>query len=164
MPIFWLSPLTFWSCFPTLPWLSLAAPHKVQPPVWPSQEPSDLSGLDQNIPLPLQWQLFPLRVSLGRLTHTVVHSLYILHFNSLQFSFLYSIKYLGQTFASVNFQFSNIVKSSYDYYPIVVWLLFSILTLEIGNVFQVLWSHYQQPSTESVNIIQVQDSPTFAVA
>ncbi len=45
-----LGPLDFLSSFPTLPWASLAAYHEVQPPAWPSWEPTDLSGLKPDGP------------------------------------------------------------------------------------------------------------------
>ncbi len=45
-----LTPLAFKSCFPTLLWAFLATSLKVQHPTWPSQEPTDLSGLGLDSP------------------------------------------------------------------------------------------------------------------
>jgi hypothetical protein len=51
MPVFQQSPLFFWSCFPTLTWVSLAASHKVQPTAWPSWE--NLIWVDSRLTAPL---------------------------------------------------------------------------------------------------------------
>ncbi len=50
MPVFQQSPLFFWSCFPTLTWVSLAASHKVQPTAWPSWE--NLIWVDSRLTAP----------------------------------------------------------------------------------------------------------------
>jgi hypothetical protein len=50
MPVLCLGPLASWSCFPTFPWVPLAASHKVHPPAWPSQEPPYLSKLEPEGP------------------------------------------------------------------------------------------------------------------
>ncbi len=42
--------LSFLEYCPTLPWASLASSHEVQLSVWPSQKPSDLSGLEPDGP------------------------------------------------------------------------------------------------------------------
>ncbi len=47
---FLIRSMAFQSCFPPLPWAPLATSHEVQPPAWPSREPSDLSGLDPDAP------------------------------------------------------------------------------------------------------------------
>ncbi len=47
---FKVGPLASWSCFPALSWATLASINMVQPPAWPSREPSDLSGLEPDDP------------------------------------------------------------------------------------------------------------------
>ncbi len=41
---FRLGSMAFWSCMQLSPWSSIATINAVQPPAWPSQEPSDLDG------------------------------------------------------------------------------------------------------------------------
>jgi hypothetical protein len=60
-----LGPLAAWSCFPTLIWKFFATEQPVQPPVWLSQEPSDLSGLKS--PFAFAWENVALELLPGNL-------------------------------------------------------------------------------------------------
>ncbi len=103
-------------------------------------EPSDLSGLDQNY---LPW--LAVKISLDCLFRTVdiyyyCDFLYILHLNSLQFFF----SLFDQIFSSnICFQLTFSSATLSNHCSTIIWLLFDL------------------QSAELINIIQVQDLPTF---
>jgi hypothetical protein len=78
-------PLGLLRLFSTLPWASFGTSHEVQPPTWPSQEPSDLSGLNQNSLLWLAVKSL-LRVYLGQWGISFL-CIYCIFYIPTQFSF-----------------------------------------------------------------------------
>ncbi len=103
----------------------------------------------------------PLSVSLGWFTNMINCALfYIFAFwlksdylslfsQNIQFKCMFQLTFKVQKYCSI------IVQLSSDNCSVIVKYS------DPGNVFHVFQSRYQQPSTESINIIQVQDSPTF---
>ncbi len=83
----------------------------------------------------------------------------ILHSDSIQFSFFAQSNVSVHTIVSVTFSLTSL----FNYFAISTYLiivLYIVPECDPGDVFQVFQSCYQQPSTESENVIDVQDPPT----
>jgi hypothetical protein len=98
-------------------------------------------------------------VSFG--TVDTYYLLSILHSDLIQFSFFAQSNVSVHTIVSVPVTFS--LTSLFDYFAISTYLiivLYIVPECDPGDVFQVFQSCYQQPSTESKNVIDIQDPPT----
>jgi hypothetical protein len=106
-------------------WVPFAASHKVQPPI---REPSDLSGLDLDGP-PWLAVKSSSSVFLGQLTN-IINCAFIVYSAFWLISVFFSL--FGQIFQSKSlFQLTFSSTALFDYYPIIIWSLFSILILEM---------------------------------
>ncbi len=136
----------------------MTASHEAQLPIWMSREPSDLNWLHPDSP---PWHAVK---NPSECLFRMVGIYYLLNIYCIFCIPTWEILFLSLVqsnlsvlmIISVTFQFSRIDWLFSNQYPIIVWLMFSILILE-------MYSRYfdpviNNPSTESINIIQVQDS------
>jgi hypothetical protein len=197
MPIFGYVPWLPRVVFQLSPWATWATNSTVQPPAWPSWEPSDhqsglkadgttlsllsfeclwpplkrynhqsdclknhdLSGLDPDSP---SWRFaFPPLESLFRMVPIYIHCAFIVYFY-IRWVILQLFNYSCLTGSTINCCWlSSFHLSPLHYCLIPIWLLLVILKLQMcSRYFNPVRSNYYHHHLKSINILQVQDSPT----
>ncbi len=141
---------TFWSEWARAWWpsleLLLATVHVAQPPIWLSQEPSDLSGLDSDSPPWLSCK-FPLEFPLRFICRTVSTTVYCALFTFCSFWWLNTEPH--HFIHSVEFCIIRLIV----YHWITVWLLFNYCSIIVHFSVLEMYSRYFDLETRKLYLL-----------